>query len=357
MKIKVGVIFSILAVIVVILIILFTISYLGHREVKEQNTDNIKIEGNTIYLDSLNLRQKLSQMIMVRGDKKDLLFNNLNVGGVFLDRQTHEEKYKRLIEDYQDTAKIKLLVATDLEGAWNPFKENKPHQQFPYFSKINDSGEAYEVGLKHGELLKQVGFNLNLAPVAEYYDDVYGGRAFSGTKQEIKEKIAGYIRGLQENVPGTCKHYPGKSMEKNLHIVTDTQTISEEDLELFETCIENDISAMMVSHQIAKGVLDSNEKPSTVSKEVISNIDSSVLIIADEINMWGLKEFYPEKNELYIDLINSGGEFILDFYLNTYELHKLLLELEKEVEQGKIETTKIEDSVRKILEFKGYEVI
>jgi|TARA_Y100000310_G_C20604400_1_gene774766 beta-N-acetylhexosaminidase len=345
-----------LTIIIIFIGIFYFNTYKPNKEISNLDLSNIEIKNNTINLESLTIKQKIGQMIMIRGDEEDLKYNKLNVGGIFLDRQQNEEEYRSLIFDYQSNSKIRLLVSTDMEGAWTPFHNPEPHQKFPHFSNINTSEEAEEIGVKHGELLKDIGFNINFAPVSEYYDDVYGGRTFSGSDEEISQKVGAYIRGLQLNVLGTCKHYPGNSMEKNLHDVSDEQVISERDLHLFNICLENNVSSIMVSHQIATGVLDSQGKPSTVSEEIISTVDEDVLVIADEINMRGLKDFYPDKTELYIDLINSGENLILDFYLDSIELYKLIEEIEAEVENGNIDEQKIDYSVKKILEIKGYGV-
>lgn len=347
---------SFFLIFIVFISVYFFNNYIIKKQISEINLDNIIIEDNKINFNSLTLKQKIGQMIIVRGDKKDLNFNKLNVGGIFLDRQKSEEDYSKLIKDYQDNSKIKLLISTDLEGAWTPFHNPEPHQVFPHFSEIESPEEVEEIGLMHGLLLKKIGFNLNFAPVAEYFDDVYGGRSFSGTDEEIAKKVAAYISGLQKNVFGTCKHYPGKSMEKNLHYFSDIQEISERDLYLFEVCLENNISAIMVSHQIATGLIDSKGKPSSVSDEVISTIDESILIIADEINMNSLKNFYPDKTKMYVDLINSEENIILDFSLDSFKLYKLVKEIEKQVEKGNIDSNKIDNSVMKILVAKGYEI-
>lgn len=331
----------------------------GFKKPIQENTENITLENNQVNLSSLTPKQKLAQMIIVRGDKKDLDFTKLNVGGIFLDRQDSEQEYKRLIDQYQENSKIKLLISTDLEGAWTPFRKNvQEYQIFPKFSEINSSEEAYEVGHRHGILLDSIGFNINFAPVAELSDSAYGGRAFQGTNQEIKEKIESYIQGLQENVLGTCKHYPGNSLNVNLHFRNSVETITQEDLDLFNTCINNDIAAIMVSHQIAEGVISSENKPSTTSPELIQTLKNfKGLIIADEINMLALKNTYPNKRELYAELINAGNNLILDFELNSRELNELLNELEIDLKNKAISQEKVDDSVRKILEMKGYKVL
>ena len=347
------------AIIIILLffIVLYCITiYTPYREITKLNTENIIIEGKNIDFSSLTLEQKIAQMIIVRGDEEDLKFNNLNVGGIFLDKQNTEEEYKNLIKEYQENSKVKLFVATDLEGAWTPFHNPKPEQIFPPFSDINTNYEAEDVGFKEGELLRKIGFNINFAPVAEYSDEAYGGRTFSGSEKEVTEKIASYINGLQKNVLGTCKHYPGKGMEENLHEVSYEQEISEEDLYLFDICIENNISSIMIGHQIIIGKINSKGKPSSVSKEVISTINDSVLIISDEVNMKGLSNFYEDKIDMYVDLINSGENVILDFELDSYELHELILKIKEEVEKGRIDEKNIDKSVKKILITKGYEI-
>ena len=341
---------------ILVFLVIFIVFNLSNKGIV--NTENIQIENNVVKLDSLNLQQKISQMIMVRGDKKNFNYNDLNIGGIFLDRQNSEGEYLELISSYQENSKIKLFVATDMEGAWTPFRKNvQEHQKFPQFNEIETKEEAYEIGLKQGKLLKSIGFNLNFAPVAEYQDLAYGGRVFSGEKLEIQEKVISYIKGLQENVFGTCKHYPGKSLLKNLHDEKDIQIIEKEDLIIFEKCIENKISSIMVSHQIVEGELNSKGTSSSVSPEVISNLENfSGLVIADEINMKGLSLFYPEKIDLYIDLINSGEELILDFYLSDKQLKNLLEELELKILSGEINEEKINRAVEKILRMKGYDV-
>ena len=345
----------VISIIIALILIIFYLNLRLREEMKKESTQNIDIKDNTINLSSLTLRQKIAQIVIVRGDKEQMDFTNLDVGGIFLDRQKSEEAYKNLIENYQNNSKIKLFVSTDLEGTLNPFQEQE--LQFLRFSEIEDFGKAYGVGLKHGILLKEVGFNLNFAPVAEFSDKVYGGRVFKGTNEQIKRKIKSYIQGLQKSVMGTCKHYPGKAMEKNLHYSTDKQIISKQDLELFQLCIDNDISAIMVSHQIVEGELDSNGKPSSVSNEVIDNLDDfEGLIISDEVNMQGLKSFFSDKTKLYTTLINSGENVILDFQLSPTSLYKLIIKIEKEVNNGNIDEDKINKSVRKILLAKGYKI-
>ena len=348
----------ILTALMLVFVIFLFAQFTLNKKLEKENTQNIIIKNKTIDFSSLTLRQKIAQMIIVRGDKEHLEFTNLNIGGIFLDKQESEKRYKEKIEAHQKKSKIKLLVSTDLEGAWNAFARNmSENHDFPKFVDIETKEQAYDVGLKHGQLLKRTGFNLNFAPVAEYEDLCYSGRVFKGTSKEVKEKLEQYIQGLQKNVMGTCKHYPGKGMIKNTHLRRDQQNITKQDLDLFEVCFKNNISAVMIGHQGAIGEIHSKGKPSSVSKEVISTLDFDGLIISDEINMFGLKSWYFNKNRLYTDLINSGENVILDFRLTPRSAYKLISEIENQVKEQKISKEKIDQSVKKILKSKGYKLI
>ena len=342
--------------ILVLFVILISVSLaLINSQISRENTNNIILINNTIKFDSLTLKQKLAQMIIVYGESQDNLeLTKLNIGGLILDDEKNKQDYQDLISKYQDNSKIKLFVTTDMEGAWNPFSS---FENFPKFSDIKTNQDAYNTGLEEGKLLKEIGFNLNFAPVAEFSDEVYGGRAFLGTKEDVEEKLSNYIRGLQENTQGTCKHYPGKGMINNLHNEIDRQTITSDDLELFQLCVKDNISSIMIGHQIVSGEINSNGKPSSVSPEVMNTLQNfSGLIISDEINMHGLSNFYPSLTDRYERLINSGENVILDFNVNSYYYFNLLNSLEKSVKEGKISEEKINESVKKILTAKGYSI-
>jgi len=64
-----------------------------------------------------------------------------------------------------------------------------------------------------------------------------------------------------------------------------------------------------------------------------------------------------DKIDLYVDLINSGEELILDFYLTNKQLKNLLENIEEKVLSGEIDENKIDNAVTKILLMKGYEII
>jgi beta-N-acetylhexosaminidase len=312
-----------------------------------------------INLSQMPLEEKIAQMVMIRGDKFDSRFAELKVGGIFLTQQKTEEDYKNLIGQYQSASKIKLLVATDLEGYWNPF----PFYQGKIFSEVKTKEEAYNLGKEHAELLKKLGFNIDFSPISEEKNSVWPGRSFSGPHEEVKEKISFYIKGLQgQGIMATAKHYPGGSMIKDPHKFKVRAKIEESDLDLFNEAINSNVSAVMVGHAIVSGAINSNGKQSTVSKEVISTLKEnfSGLIVTDAISMLGLKFSYLfSSNKLYVDLVKSGNDIILDISLKFSNYRRVkngINAIENAVKSGEIPEERIDESVKKILEKKGYRV-
>ncbi len=308
-----------------------------------------------INLSSLSLDEKISQMVIVRGDEFDERFLELGVGGIFLDRQATREQYINLISRYQNSSRIKLFVSTDMEGFWNPF----PFFNTKNFLQVKDKQEAYNLGKEHSKILKELGFNLDFSPVVEVKNKVWLGRSFNGSSEEINEKIENYILGLQEDgILATAKHYPGGNLIKDPHRFKVRAMISNEDLELFDVAIKNNVSTIMTGHASVYGAVDSKGKQSTRSKEVIFGLRKKFqgLILTDEINMWGLRQsYFFRSSKMYIDLINAGNDIILDF--SSYNKVKRRIEATKKaVINGKISEEEINEHVKRILEKKGYKV-
>ncbi len=349
---KVEIIIMLISISIIMLMI--NLYFLNSR-INSYSTDNIKIDSNMIYLDSLTLKQKLSQMIIVSGRRNNERVTNFNIGGIYLFGSKSREYYENKIKAFNEDSRIKLFFSTDLEGYWNPFKRFYNSRTF---SEIEDLDDAGKLGDDHGRILAEIGFNMNFAPIAEANGKVWDGRGFNGTSSDIANKSNAYISALQKHsIIGVVKHYPGGSIDTaDPHKYVVERKIIDDDIFPFLMSFKN-AKGVMVGHVVASGEIDSNGKPCSVSKECIDSIRNSGfngLIITDEVNMKGLRNFYKSKEEIYIDLINSGNDIILDFSLTPRRLDKLLKQLEIDITSGKIDIEKVDESVTKILNAKGY---
>lgn len=313
-----------------------------------------------IYLSKLNLKEKLGQLLIVKPHGlNEKYLTELKIGGIFLNSLKSKYDYAKTIEFYQQNSKIKLFVATDMEGYWNPF----PFEKSISFGEIKDDQEAYDLGLEHGKILSELGFNLNFSPVVEVRNNVWPGRTFKGfTKEEIQEKISAYVKGIHRyKIMATAKHYPGGSLIKNPHLQKVKTEIFQDDLDYFNFAIKEGIDAIMVGHPIVYGAVDSKGKQSTLSREILEPLRKKFdgLIITDAITMLGLRLSYLfDVKKIYPDLIRAGNDIILDTHTNSnfYDVKRRLEELEHQVKQGKLSEQVVNNRVKRILEAKGYVV-
>lgn len=349
-----------IAVIFILILFIVTVNMIGilwnSKILVKYSTDNIKIENNTIDINSLSIKQKLSQMIVVSGRRNNGHITRFNIGGIYLFGLRSKQYYTNKINKFDETSRIKLFFSTDMEGYWNPFKRFYDSKTAGEISSVY---EAISLGDEHGRILREIGFNMNFAPVAEANGKIWNGRGFTGTSHEIGNKSLAYINALQKNgIISVVKHYPGGSIDTaDTHRYIVKRVIAEDDLIPFRIAFLNNVSAVMVGHVVATGKIDSNGKPCSVSKECIDTIKNegfNGMIITDEVNMIGLSSFYENKDEMYIDLINAGNDVILDFRLNPIRLDRLLNELEKHVNESRIDIKRVDESVTKILKTKGY---
>lgn len=346
---------------IILILGILTLSIVQSSLFSIESSDNIiYFEGNnTLNYSTLTLKQKIAQMLIVY-EKQDNLedFTEMVVGGIYVDPKPSKEDFIKDISNFQDSAKIPIFVTADMEGCWNPLETVK---DFPTFKEIETEEEAYDLGLETGETLKELGFNFNFAPVVDLEDTIWNCRVFQGTPAEVSKRAISYIKGLEEyGILTSAKHYPGQTLHiKDPHKNLVYATIEEKDLEPFDIAIKNNVTSIMVSHVIVNGSVDSESKPSVVSEKLISELKQKYngLIVTDEVNMLGVKSFYENIDDMYIDLVKAGNDVILNFNRDSEEIYYMIKVIENAVQSGEISEERIDESVVKILKAKGINLI
>jgi len=312
-----------------------------------------RVTAETIFLSNLTIEEKLGQLVIVRGLPSDAM-QALRPGGIFLDGLQTREEYETAISVWQSHSPLRLLVATDMEGYWNPF----PFYDSPSFGDIDTALAAEELGREHGTLLRDMGFTINFSPVVDRAAAFWPGRSFSGSVAERREKIAAYIRGVQqEGIMATAKHYPGGALARDPHRSFAHVTVSNEDLEFFSAA-EN-ASAIMVGHAIARGALSTNGKQASVSPEAVKNLRENFngLIISDDVSMLGLRfSYFFNSGRMYVDVIKAGNDIVLDSGRRSTaaRVARGIAALKRAVESGDISEKEIDEHLTRVLMAKGY---
>ncbi len=316
----------------------------------------VQVSNKVVNLNSLTLEQKIGQMVIVSGRIDHLReWKKMQLGGVHFFALEREEQFKEIISKYQEGMAIPFFVTADLEGCLNPFANFK---KFPAASRISTIESAEEKGREEGKFLASLGFNLNFAPVVDLDDQIWKCRSFPGNEEKITNLTAAYIAGLQqESIIATAKHYPGKTLViKDPHKNIVTAQISVADVYPYARL--KDVKSVMVSHIITSGAVDSEGLPAVVSPAVAELKEGySGLIISDEINMLGLKQFYPTLDEVYIAVFKAGNDIVLNFNEDPNEIYHMIAVVRDAVLRGEISEDQIDSSVRKVLEAKGFVVV
>ncbi len=318
--------------------------------------ENIVIVGKFVDMSSLTLRQKIAQMIMVYGNPDDkALYQQMNIGGVFLTAMDTPEAFNQTTSLFQRDTKIPFFIAADVEGCINPFEN---FAKFPALQDIETREDAFLVGKAEGQLMKELGMNMNFAPVVDTKDTIWNCRSFSGTPDEISDKAENYVRGLQsQGVIATPKHYPGKTLSvRDPHRLLTYAVIDDSDIRPFTKSTKAGAGAVMISHVIGSGAVDTEGKPAVTSKQAVTTLKKGFngLVITDDINMLGLIRYYGWSDNRYVDLFAAGNDIVLDVASSPDKINHIIDVVEKAVWDGKISESQIDGSARKILKAKGF---
>ena len=348
-------------------------------------------KGFDSYKKELELQKKIGQMLIVgfRGTEIDRMsyisktINNFNLGGVILfDKDNPSWTFPRNITDYDQTKKLisdinkysnhSLFISVDAEGGYiNRLKEKYGFKNIPSAEQLG-KGTAEETKNQAnslGQELKDLGFNMNFAPVVDVNINPdnpvigYLERSFSNDPEKVYEHATSFINGLHENnIITAIKHFPGhgsSTADSHLGIVDVTSTYKEDELIPYQKLIQNGYSDMVMTAHIINTNIDSIY-PSTLSPLFIKNILRDQLgfkgvIVSDDMQMGAIVNNYGF-DESIVRAINAGCDMlIISNNGTTYDEnapHKAIEAIYKAIKNGEISEQQINDSYNRIQELK-----
>ncbi len=351
-------------------------------------------------IDSMTLREKVGQLFIIRPES---LYNEITVdelwqkiaskdadiqivlttltedmkavlddyppGGfaIFSQNIKSPDQIRQLTSDLKAASEITPFIAIDEEGGRVSRLANNPEFGLDNVGPMQEIGEtgdtqnAYNAASYIGSYLRDYGFNLDFAPVADINTNpdniVIGSRAFGATPELVSSMVSAYLEGLHsQNILGTIKHFPGHGDTVNdTHsgYVAVTKTWQELlNLELIPF-IENftNTDLVMTDHITMKNVT-SDDLPATLSKTILTDklrdeLGYDGVIITDSMEMGAILKNYPN-GEAALKAIEAG----IDIVLLAYDYCEAFDAVIKAVEDGRISESRINESVRRILTIK-----
>lgn len=314
---------------------------------------------------------KVGQLLMIGihgktlNDDAKFMLNEYRVGGIILFDRNMESKdqVKSLITDINKTGKSSgltpLFIGIDQEGGAVARMEDQLIKVPPAEEVGKESVEqAASLAKQVGTELKDLGFNINFAPVADL--GLTYGRSFSTNPDEVVRYASAVGKAYEEAGLGySYKHFPGiGKTDVDLHADTSVvpvpkETLLNEDTKVFVDLIKQskpNTYAIMVSHAMYPQI--DPDHPSSLSKAIITDwlrkdMGYNGVVVTDDMDMGALAKHYTF-GDMAVQSILAGSDILL--VCHEYEhMQEAYNGLMKAVKDGRISKERLDESVKRIL--------
>ena len=314
---------------------------------------------------------KVGQLMMIGihgktlNDDAKFMLNEYRVGGIILFDRNMESKdqVKSLITDINKTGKsaglTPLFIGIDQEGGAVARMEDQLIKVPPAEELGKEPIEqAVSLAKQSGTELKDLGFNINFAPVADL--GLTYGRSFSTNPDDVVRYASAVGKAYDEaGLWYSYKHFPGiGKTDVDLHADTSVvpvskETLLNEDTKVFVDLIKQskpNTYAIMVSHAMYPQIDAAH--PSSLSKAIITDwlrkdMGYNGVVVTDDMDMGALAKHYTF-SDMAVQSILAGSDILL--VCHEYEhMQEAYNGLMKAVKDGRISKERLDESVKRIL--------
>lgn len=386
-------IFNFLLLIIMFLVLL---SSCKTTEVNKDSSQKLKNEID-IQIEKMTLEEKVGQLFVIRPDSIDPELTPEDIeknysSGVKILSDKMSEDYKKypaggfvlFQKNIQSPEQVKTftsqlhelgngnlrpLIYVDEEGGIVARLANTKSfnlQKYPnmgVYSASKKQEDIFEAGKVIGGYLKEYGFDVNFAPVADVNTNpnnpIIGDRAFSSNPETAGNMCLAFLQGLNAaGIYGCLKHFPGHG-----NTTTDTHKGYAEttrnwnelmncEMIPFMKGIENNVEFIMAAH-ITAPAIDEKNLPSTLSYKILTEklrneMGYKGIIITDAMEMGAIQKTYSDE-ESTVMAVMAGADIIL----MPYDYRKAFNAVVQAVKKGQLTESRIDESVRRILTVKN----
>ena len=270
-----------------------------------------------------------------------------------------------LIRRMQELALVPLLITADLEGGTGLiFRGGTRFPKAMALGATLDPENARRVGRMTAMEAKSIGVHVNFYPVVDVNNNplnpIINTRSFGEDPKRVSAMAAAYIEGFQENgLIATAKHFPGHGdTSSDSHLQLPVIAASRERLERvellpFQGAIQAGVRAIMTGHLVVPALEPRQGVPATLSQRISTDLLQQELgfkglVVTDAMNMGGLRHHYGDA-EAAVRAFAAGADLILI----PPSVEKAFHGLRDALRQGRISQSRLDESVRQILEVKA----
>ncbi len=277
------------------------------------------------------------------------------------DRKQMQSYIKSIREYCNQYGIIQPYLSVDQEGGWvNRLKKlNPPLPSNEAVARDNNIAEAYQLYCQQALSMKELGFDMNLAPVVEICTEdnkeFLDGRSFGNAEQVISYGRA-CINAYENNQIATViKHFPGNTNtdpHTGLPEITLAKTELEQSLASFRELVKLEPAALLMSHARTSAI--DPGVPACLSKVWVTDIlrkeyNYRGLIFSDDIFMGALADNgYPPEVAACL-AVEAGVDCIM---ISEKRFAKAGRVLYKKALEDAVFAEKIDEAVIRIIKYK-----
>lgn len=320
-------------------------------------------------MNKLTLKEKVGQLFIYTIAPVDTKRNQIllkdavdtyKVGGLLFSGGKMQSQAE-LTNQAQRMAKIPLMITFD--GEWGLAMRLRGTPVFPrnmVLGCIQDNRLIYEYGREMARQCRQLGVQVNFAPVADVNinpkNPVINTRSFGEDPVRVADKVVAYASGLEGGgVLSVCKHFPGHGdtdvdSHKALPVLPFTrERLDSVELYPFKEAIRAGLSGMMVGHLQVPVIEPVGGLPSSLSRNIVYDLLTEEfafkgLIFTDALAMKGVSG----NGNVSLQALKAGNDMVLA----PRNLKEEILAVLEAIEKKELTQEDIENKCRKVLTYK-----
>lgn len=345
----------------IILTFISNIFFSGDHVFLNLTSKDLNIDPITQQISQMTLEAKIRQIMVCsfegEGQESALLIlnscGNLIYSKANLEGLTEAEIFKNNRAIHLEDSLAWIMI--DQEGG----KVARIRDSSPSPRNMAEENTVSYWGQQHGQTLKNLDFNVDLAPVADITENnpVVDDRSFADDPTVNGQKATEYLRALQDQkIVGVIKHLPGHGrVDSDTHQKIGSLDYSWDEIKNFDLVpfidtINSGARVVMIGHII---IPELDKRPASISSVVLEKLRTALpqgddlIFITDSLSMKGVG--LPQDNAA-VAALKAGEDMILLQGLNPKPLFDKIVSLYSD---GTLDTSKLDQSVTRILRLKS----
>lgn len=254
-----------------------------------------------------------------------------------------------------------LIVAKQEGGEYRAFADLPPAERQLDIGDAAMPEKAEAWARETGEALREAGFDLNLAPVADVatLDTPVADRSFSDDPAIAAEMTAAAVRGCQKaGIACAVRHFPGlgaasqETDEGPATVALDAASLAARDLVPFEAAVAEGVAAVVLSHAFYSAfdpVTPASLAPEVATELLRGELGFRGVAITDDLGAGAIKAVGGVARAA-VGAVRAGADLLL--IESPADQAGVRKELLAAVASGEVSRRRLDQAVGRVLELK-----